>query len=1363
MYFSFSFLNGKNNQTLKHLIPDFIAKKEKQNKRHGTFQAFTMFLDLSGFTNLTEHLFKEEGNEGAELMSEILNNIFSPLVDLVYEKGGFIPYYAGDAFTAVFPITEDSIAAEELANTGLKIQKVFSEKEEVINDKIFPIRLKIGMSFGTVEWGIVGKEHKGYYFRGPAIDNSANSEHLAEVGDVIVDQYFVEKCDDEDSHFTCVKLKEGFFKVIEAIPNPNLKLSPKEMLPMEHDDLEPFLPNNIIYYNNKGEFRETVSIFISFKNIEDPNIFDEFATIVREQFYNFSGYFKEIDFGDKGGVIVGFFGAPVTYGDNAERALEFILSLKQELSPVLKKYPLSYKIGVTSGIVFTGIIGGDKRCQYAAVGNTVNLAARLMVYADWDEVLVDKNIQKEKGFLFRDKGSIIYKGFDGSIPTYVFQGRNEQEQFYAGKMVGRDDELEQLYTLTSNVFDNNQFSIGVVFGEAGIGKSRLLYELHQKLKEDGFGHWYVGQADQILQKPFNPFIYLFKNVFKQSPEQSYEDNKASFEERFQAIIEQCEEVKGEKPEIQVVIKDLLRTQTVIAARLGLFYADSLWNQLDAKGRYQNTISAFINLLKAEAIINPYVLEIEDGHWFDNSTKALLSELILALQNYPVCLLITSRYHEEDGSKPIFFEKEVPTETPYSELDLNVLSPDAIESFAEAKLKGNITKDLKTLLVKTTNGNPFYTEQVLEYFSESGLLKEKEGVWNVKDKNVKISGSINAVLMARIDRLSSLVRETVKAAAVIGREFEVQVLNEVMLKQEEFVKRNGNAQLLLQEQIDTAEKSQIWKAVNELRYIFKHSLLREAVYDMQLRTRLRELHKYIAEAIENLYEEHIQERFADLAFHYEQANIKEKTAFYLEKAGDYSKDNFQNQRAIFYYDKLALHLKKYKNKAPYVKALLKKAKIQILIGNWADSEEIIKKALSLAKNADSPLLLARLNNEFGYLLTLKGNYNDAEKYLSTAIDQFKNIKDTYGMSKVYGNMGNVFFRQGEYEKAKEYFKESLHLGQQTDRVQNNYEIVSNLGLALMNQGNYEEAIATMQPNLEKIEQAGNKQGVANVSIFLGIVFFEKGDNDQAMLHYQKGLKECEDLDNKFMMAIALGCMGKLLVKKGHFDTATELFDRDLKICRELGDKQGTSIALGLLGDLYLEKGDIDQAIQYLKEHLRLSEELNYQKGIASALGSMGDAYFYKEDYNEARRVYKRGMRICEEIDNKRLLIMLLMRMTELLLKTNGNPNEVRKLTKKGDVIAEEIGNEELIFLTSIKRAQVELHHGDPEMAYIVLQHLLKKSQTDEEKGEVLFVLATSPHVSDREKFKQQSLEVYKKLYAITPKYIYSKRIKTLDAL
>ena len=421
--------------------------------------------------------------------------------------------------------------------------------------------------------------------------------------------------------------------------------------------------------------------------------------------------------------------------------------------------------------------------------------------------------------------------------------------------------------------------------------------------------------------------------------------------------------------------------------------DDFWENLDAQGRYRNVLRTFSNFFIAEAHTAPLVIELEDGHWYDDSSKTFLSEFIRQIEGLPIFLLISSRY-ADDGTKPWIIPNEAfeSQNIDLTEFDLNIFSQNAIRSFAEKQLGGKVSEASLALLQRTTNGNPFYLEQVLEYFVESNLLSQKNGVWNIKDENIKISGSINAVLTARIDRLSRLVKETVKAAAVIGREFEVPVLQEVLLLNEAFQERNGNTTTVLKEQIESAEKGQIWRAMNELRYIFKHSLLREAVYDMQLRARLRELHAHIAEAIEKVYQDNIEERYVDLAFHYEQAEMKVKMQFYFAEAASYSRRNFQNEQALLYYDKLVGVLDDKTKREEKIKALLSKGSVLELVGQWENCHEIYLEALKLTEEVNDDLLKGRTQDSLGHLLMLKGDYDAAALHLKRAAVYLEKLEE-----------------------------------------------------------------------------------------------------------------------------------------------------------------------------------------------------------------------------------------------------------------------------------------------------------------------------------------------------------------------------------
>ena len=1342
---------------MRNFIPDFIQKQYLSGSNHDCITAYTMFIDLSGFTPLTETLMKK-GTEGAEQLSISLNNIFAPMVSHVYQKGGFIPYFAGDAFTAVFPEEQKDFHAEDLLQTARQIRKLFSEgglNKTEFGD--FEIGIKIGLSHGEVEWGIVGDKYKTFYFRGDAIDDCAESEHRAKGQDIVLDhkllQKFVGRRPDVEP------IQTGYYRLIKDHNELEDITGEYVKVPIEKKVVKQFLPSEIIAFNGLGEFRTVVSVFISFTGVDNHEHFNEFSTIVLNEINNFSGYFKEVDFGDKGGVIVSFFGAPVSFENNNERALEFVSAIRENLQDLEASSNLKFRAGITTGLAYTGIVGGEERCQYAVVGNRVNLAARLMMNATWGEVQVDSDIRKQRSFKFDNKGDISYKGIEGRIPTFVLKGRNIEDRIvFDGLMIGRSQELKHLIDFASPLIEGQFVGIIYVYGEAGIGKSRLTYELKQSLKDKGNIEWITCQADQILQKPFNPFIYFLKNEFEQSSENSPAVNLSIFEKNFKWLLDDSAQLEG--PEGKLIHRELIRTRSILAALIGLNLEDSIWLQLDAKGRYQNTLQALANLFKAKARLAPLVIELEDGHWYDNNSKEFLEDFVRQISNFPILLLVTSRY-TDDGAKPVLIEEETlgKYQVQVNHLDLNILSKESLLEFAEVKMDGKIHKELYELLQRTTNGNPFYLEQILEYFVESNLLELKEDYWHIKDKSIKVSSSINAILMARVDRLSTLVKETVKAAAVIGREFEIPVLSEVMKGHEDFIRRNGNSNVVLKEQVRTAEQGQIWQAMNELRYIFKHSLLREAVYSMQLGTHLRRLHHLIAEAIEKIYEKNIEERYVDLAFHYGQAAVKGKTKEYLFRAANYARRNFQNRQALDFYSKLLDNLGEDDAVAERIDVMLKKGKVLKLIGQWDLCEEVFDEAKSMALESGDKLLIGRTHNSLGHMLMLKGNYEMADHCLEKASSLFEEIDDSLGISKVNGNLGNLYFRQGKYEKAKLFFRRSIAVSD-AKGLRTDPQIVSNLGLTHMNQGDYDEGINCQLVALKDSERANDKPGMAILNTNLGIVYFEKGEYDSALDCYEKGLEFSEELGNKLLTSIAIGCIGSVYQRKGDYETAMQHFVRDLELCEELGDKQGMAIAIGLIGELRSVEGDFDVAIEYLKRNLELCQELGYQKGIAKAVNTLGDIYAFRGEYEVSINYYNQAIEISRQINNKLVLgFSLAEKGMTLMLK--GDYKEAHEMHLEALEIAESLGNPDLIFEALILSARVAYFAGNASVARKTLEDMLADTKDPKEMADIHYELYKFSPAGNIH--QQKAFDLYQDLYKTETRYIYGERIKELAAL
>ena len=1348
---------------MQPLIPPFIQQRLTADELSGSITGLTLNIDLSGFTPLTESLMNQ-GMVGAEQLSHILNEIFEPLVALVYRRGGFIPYFAGDAFTAVFPGTLDRRHALHLLHTAYLMRENFQRRDNTFGGQ-YTIGLKAGLAAGTVNYGIVGEELRAFYFRGKAIDQAAYCQTQARTQDIVVDEMMHRLLDDQ--MVVTEEVNKGAYRVVGDLANleVNVEYPPLDLPEVEADIASSFLPDEVVRYDQAGEFRTVVSTFLSFDEVRTHEEMEQFATVVLNQVSDFGGYFKEVDFGDKGSLMVVFFGAPVSYENNAVRALEFCLTVKNELDALREAShrPFRYRVGMTVGTAFTGFVGGRERKQYACVGNRVNLAARVMGSANWYDILVDEELAKAPHFRFQLRGDIQYKGIQKAVTTFSLTGRRQTlgKPSYGGELVGRETEVATLLEFIQPRFTVGKAGLAYVLGEAGIGKSRLTHEVHRQLNAEQPVNWLLASADQILRKPFNPFIYLLQRMFRQSIDLSGLQNQRRFQFRLSQLKQSLRQLT-DVPTAAGIVAELERTESVLAAQLGLAEAYSLWTRLDAQGRYQNTIAAIVNLLVAEATVQPTVLELEDIHWIDDDSVTVIQELVRQAAELPLVLIATSRA-EDDGTYPHLLPADVLEARgwPTVSVEVNPLTEEAVRRMAEVTLGAPIGDDCLTTLLRATNSNPFYLEQVLEYFRENDLLqKDEDGVFNLSDESIKLSTSITSILTSRIDRLSDMVRETVKAAAVIGREFDIPVLSEV-IREETGLNTPEEVMTLLREQISVAEKGQIWSAMSELRYIFRHSLLREAVYSMQLTARLQQLHRQIAQAIQKLYGENIEERYVDLAFHYEQAGEKERTVEYLSKAANYARANFQNQQALDLYERLIEKFVNQDDKDLTVNTHINRAKVLEIVGRWEEAQVAYEQAQRIAKSSRDIVLLGRTNNHLGRLYTLKGEYDKAMENLRIAAGLFESVDDILGIARTHGSMGNLYFRTAHYQDALTYYRKSLDNGFNEAGTTSAAETISHLGLTYMNLGNYPEAIRVVREQIPRHEENQDSMGLANLHTNLGIIYFESGDYEKAKEHHYAGLELAKQLGNKRLQAIGLGSLGSVFERESDYTKAIELFTRDLQICHELGDRQGIAVVEGLIGDLNSVMGNFTKAIQHLDRSLSISRELGYRKGVAKAVNTLGDIYYLQSQHDISLMYYDQAIEIARSTDNRLVLGSSLEEKGRVLLADN-QLEALKAVESEALAIAAEINNPDLLVGVRLLHARALAAYDVKNVADALaeIDELLAEDDLSQEQRAEAYLTRFRISGGIDEGARTTALELYQRLYDETPKFIYSYNIKLL---
>ena len=1196
---------------MKHYVPRFILEQFKAGNSAGTFCAGTMHVDMSGFTALTESLMVYE-KEGAEVLSDVLERIFRPIVKNIYENGGFISTYSGDAFTAIFRnignVTDQGIIrSADFISRHLNVHTDIATK---LGN--FAVGAGIGLSFGDVDWGIFGRSGRNtYWFKGEALKGCIESEKLAGDSEIVVDGRFTRQLT-IDMAFLAEKTADHWSlnpRYITAAVSR--KFSAKAP---ERGDLELFIPAPVLNFKGRAEFREVVSVYISMHSALKNNDFNDFVAELADQCHIHGGYLNKIDFGAAGSVALILFGAPVSYENNIERAFNFALNVSRGASG------RESRAGISCGTVYAGIIGGRERCEYTAIGDTVNLSARLALAANWGKMWTDENTSRKgrRSYRFEKVGNFTFRGKSAEVAVYELTARNEslEGRMFQGATIGREDELRQLTSFCGTLFAGQFAGVVYICGEAGIGKSRLAWEFRNRLEDSV--RWCYLPCEGILRKSYNPVIQFLKDFFDVSEEYPDERNRENFLSRFNGLIAAVQSA-GPSAARTGMIDELVRTKSILGGYLGIGFAGSLYERLDARARHQNFIYAVKNLVKCESTIRPVVIQLEDANRVDADTASLLRFLVRNIRDYPILLLCTARYGD-DGSR---FSLELEEETSSLSLDLSTLSRSSINKCAGSVLDGDSTlsAELLDMIYAKTGGNPFFTEQLMLDMKESDLLllNDRKEVCTDVDEIRNIPSDIQAVVVSRLDRLPEDLRETVQTACVLGSEFPINVLAHMLSHDPR-----------LEYKLSAIETEKIWVRLSGRRCTFRHALLRDATYDMQLRSRLRELHESAAKSYEEVFAEAPEEHYSTIAFHYQQAEIEDSAVYYLIQAANYAKSNYRNQEAIAFYRSLLKRPRKSFNER--IDISIKLGHVLELIGEWAQAENIFRECLAVAEQKNDRLCRARFSAALGGLLLSKGENSAARELLHSAIGLYEALGDVEGTARTVLNLGILHWNLSDYAEALVCFQRSLKLYEKLEDPKGISAAIGNIGIVHKITGDYDSAERLYERQAAICRETGNREELHIALGNMGIIHWVRGDFSRAMACFEKKMAICKEIGDKRSLAIALGNMGVLFSNQGDDDRALDCYERSISIGEELGDSKNICNIAENIGAVLLRKGDIAGANAYLDRAIAIGRELNNRYILCESLYNKADV-LYKMDHPDAEKVISEALEISSEIDRR----------------------------------------------------------------------------------------------------------------------------------
>ncbi len=630
----------------------------------------------------------------------------------------------------------------------------------------------------------------------------------------------------------------------------------------------------------------------------DPEEWKEIVSTAHQRIsqmvYKYEGTIAQL----LGDGVLAFFGAPVTHEDDPIRAVHAALDIQHEIGKYadeLKGYIDNFqvRIGLNTGIVVVGSVGSDLHVEYLAIGDAVNLAARLQSAAQPGKVLISENTARQVRAIFdmQSLGEINVKGKAGPVTVFEVLNRKAVPESSRGfadlssPLVGRSCELAGLNEVLEALL-NGHGQIVTIIGEAGIGKSRLVAEARrQSSGRSPQAYWIEGRALSYGQTlsfwSITQLIYSDLGLSDVDPEVKV---RAALKRRLSALFSEKD------------IELLPFLAQLLGVRLEGESAEQV-RSLDGETLRRQTLLSIGRYFQRLAEIQPTVAVFEDLHWADPSSLEALEELLAVTDRAPLMLILLARLEREHASWRIKVRAETDFSHRYTEILLKPLSASEQNRLVDNLLAiADLPEAVRRLILERAEGNPFYLEEIVRSLIDQGAIVRAGDTWQATKEitDISIPETLEGVLLARIDRLQEDVRRTLQIASVIGKSFLFRLLEAIAEAEQQLDQHLAQLQ-----RVDLVREK---NRLPELEYMFKHSLTQEAAYNSLLMEQRREFHRRVGEALEGLFADRIEQYLGLLAHHFEFAGDFAKAVGYLIQAGDRARLTDEHTEAIGYYQR-----------------------------------------------------------------------------------------------------------------------------------------------------------------------------------------------------------------------------------------------------------------------------------------------------------------------------------------------------------------------------------------------------------------------------------------------------------------------------